>query len=92
MREGIYRRLNGTMGSNWIDFATALYYLKDKLTWISSCCTTCIWTLHWAVLLSSRACSLFRCLDEEKNKEYDMFRLLTDKNTIILNLEAYFRG
>lgn len=38
---------------------------ERKLTCISSCCTTCIWTLHWAVLRSSRACSLFRCLEVE---------------------------
>lgn len=31
-------------------------------TWISSCCTTCICTRHWAVLRSSRACSVLRCL------------------------------
>lgn len=40
---------------------------KKKLTCISSCCTTCIWTLHWAVLLSSRACSLFRCLKGQRD-------------------------
>lgn len=32
----------------------------------SSCCTTCICTRHWAVLLSSRACSLLRCLENKK--------------------------
>lgn len=31
-------------------------------TCISSCCTTCIWTRHWAVLRSSSACSVLRCL------------------------------
>lgn len=31
-------------------------------TWSSSCWTTCIWTLHCAVLLSSRVCSLLICL------------------------------
>lgn len=29
----------------------------------SNCETTCIWTLAWAVDLSSRLCSLFRCLN-----------------------------
>lgn len=42
-------------------------FLGRKLTWISSCCTTCIWTRHWAVLRSSRACSLFRCLQVQRN-------------------------
>lgn len=41
---------------------TLFLFGGEKLTWISSCCTTCIWTRHWAVLRSSRACSLFRCL------------------------------
>lgn len=31
----------------------------------SSCWTTCICTRHWAVLRSSSACSLFRCLERE---------------------------
>lgn len=35
-----------------------------RLTCSSSCWTTCIWTLHWAVLLSSRECSLLRCLQK----------------------------
>lgn len=32
------------------------------LTCSSSCWTTCIWTRHCAVLLSSSVCSLFKCL------------------------------
>lgn len=38
-------------------------------TWISSCCTTCICTRHWAVLRSSRACSVLRCLQGEEGGE-----------------------
>lgn len=34
----------------------------QRQTCISNCCTTCICTRHWAVLRSSNACSLLRCL------------------------------
>lgn len=46
-------------------------YLDQNKQWDntcnSSCCTTCIWTRHWAVLLSSRACSLLRCLQNTRS-------------------------
>lgn len=35
-------------------------------TCISNCWTTCICTRHWAVLRSSNACSLLRCLNKHK--------------------------
>lgn len=45
-----------------------ILHLCTHPTCISSCWTTCIWTLHWAVLRSSRACSLFRCLREKERE------------------------
>lgn len=42
---------------------------KRQDTCSSSCWTTCICTRHWAVLLSSNACSLFRCLERGDQKE-----------------------
>lgn len=37
-------------------------------TCISNCWTTCICTRHWAVLRSSNACSLLRCLNKHKTQ------------------------
>lgn len=38
--------------------------MYKMLTCSSNCWTTCIWTRHCAVLLSSSTCSLFKCLQK----------------------------
>lgn len=39
--------------------------------WSSNCDTTCIWTRAWAVDLSSRVCSVFKCLEKKKYTKLD---------------------
>lgn len=56
--------------SMWVCVFVCVWARETEIEWaegrtcISSCWTTCIWTRHWAVLRSSRACSLFKCLEE----------------------------
>lgn len=50
----------------------------------SSCCTTCICTRHWAVLLSSRACSLLRCLREKRKQRFSAQCVFTWFNCSLL--------
>lgn len=63
----------------------------------SSCCTTCICTRHWAVLLSSRACSLLRCLENKKKKSWCQFDFafcssLDVKETKVLRCPVWWRN
>lgn len=49
--KNVFQRRNNMLNYNTINH-----------TWNSNCWTTCICTRHCAVLLSSRVCSLFKCL------------------------------
>lgn len=63
-RLGIYPLLNLTHQKS----EKGVHEESTQQTCISSCWTTCICTRHWAVLRSSSACSLLRCLMKHKTQ------------------------